>query len=181
MLNFLKYLILLIISPAKGWEDIAESDVTPRMAYGRGLLPLTAVGGLSAFAPLIYGKSTTWQCITDALVIIGSYFITYFIAIFVYQTFAGRWVQERKADIKRFSLFISYNLAILLVCVMLRNVIPVENALINFLPVFDILIMWKGAQFIYADEDYVGHLMLLSIVSIMVPPLAIDWLLNLII
>ena len=77
-------------------------------------------------------------------------------------------------DTRHVSAFIIFNLSLLCLFEILRNVIPVENALINFLPVFDILIMWKGDHFLHVKDQYIGYVMLLLIATILIPPTAIE-------
>lgn len=176
MLNFLKYLILLIISPVKGWEDIAMSGLRPRRAFNHGLLPMIALLGVSCLVSTVYNSGPTlWDAIMNMAVSMGAYFVTYFVAMFVMTSFAESHVEENRLDAKHASIFITFNLAILIVFNILRNVIPVENALINFLPIFDILIMWKGDNYLHIKKDHIGQMMLITVPSILLPPLIIDW------
>ncbi len=177
MLNLLKYLTLLIISPAKGWEDIALARLDSNKLFGRGFLPMIFLCGLSAAIRFIYIPNVdVWESVIEGIVSVGAYFVTYFLAFFVFSSFASKYVEGDAVDTSHLSAFIIFNLSLLCLFEILRNVIPVENALINFLPVFDILIMWKGDRFMHVKDEYIGYVMLLFIATILIPPTAIEWI-----
>jgi len=178
MLKFLKYLILLLISPVKGWEDIAQSRLSPRRVFAHGLMPFVAVCGLTCVVPALYVHHSVsiWSRFMQMIVTMGAYFVTYFIAMFVFTSFAARWTVDRRLNVRQVSLFVSYNLAVLLLFAMIRNMLPVENALIDFLPVFDVLIMWKGARSLNIRQDAIAPMMLTSIACILIPPTLIGYI-----
>lgn len=177
MLQFLKYLMLLLISPAKGWEDIAAAGLNPRRTFNVGLLPMICICGLSCLISAFYTRDhLIWPRIIQMIVTMGAYFVTYFIAMFVYTGFTNGWIEDKRLDGRRCSLFVSYNLAILILFNIIRNLIPDENALINFLPVFDILIMWQGMKYLRVRESSLGLMMLVSIASVQLPVLVIEYL-----
>lgn len=54
MLKFLTCLIQLIISPAKGWEDIAAVGEEPRKICSDGFYPLLGLTACSVFTRRLY-------------------------------------------------------------------------------------------------------------------------------
>lgn len=177
MLNFLKYLMLLIISPAKGWEDVSLARLDSNRLFRYGFLPMIFICGLSASIRFLYIPGIdVWQSVIEGVVSIGAYFVTYFVAFFVFSGFATKWVEGDRVNTNHLSSFVIFNLSLLCLFEIIRNVIPVENALINFLPVFDILIMWKGDRFMHVKDEFIGYVMLLLIATILIPPTAIEWI-----
>ena len=52
MFRFLKYIIQLILSPAKGWDDVENANPLPERLFLSGMVPLLLVAALTEFVPL---------------------------------------------------------------------------------------------------------------------------------
>ena len=81
---------------------------------------------------------------------------------------------------KRNTTFITYNIAILAIIKIISNCIPVEISLIQFLPIFVAIVIWKGTKYMAVNKNKLGQFMLLSIGAIIVPPYLLEGLFNLI-
>ena len=56
MLNYLKYLLQLVLSPSSGWEDIEKSNPSPDGLMRRGFYPLLVLTALSELLAFVYQR-----------------------------------------------------------------------------------------------------------------------------
>ena len=56
MLEYLKYLVQLLLSPARGWEDISAKSPDPEEMTRKGLYPLIGIAAVSEFCAFFYLK-----------------------------------------------------------------------------------------------------------------------------
>ena len=78
--SFLKYLFQIILSPAKGWEDMAydlnTNRINVRHLYIHAFLPLIATCAATSFLRLFYGAD--WLlCLASAIRVFVALFLTY--------------------------------------------------------------------------------------------------------
>lgn len=91
MLKFLTCLIQLIISPAKGWEDIAAVGEEPRKICSDGFYPLLGLTACSVFIRRLYDSDLGLvTMIQGAIITFVEYFVTYFLASFLFSIFLGK-------------------------------------------------------------------------------------------
>lgn len=196
MLKFLQYILQLIISPKNGWCDIAKSNCDQKLLMTTGFYPLLGLASLSSFAGVFFDVDMTLvRALQDAIVIFISYFITYFLAELLFSTFlgplmnysGGGGVDDETASVRYVSdnrlycTFIIYNLSILVLITLIRNLLPVELSLIQFLPFCVAFIMWKGTEYMSIPEKKTGQFMFLSVFSILMPTYIFQYLFQLII
>jgi heme/copper-type cytochrome/quinol oxidase subunit 4 len=68
----------------------------------------------------------------------------------------GRWLEV-----------IMYSLTILAVIMLVSNVIKVRLALVEFLPLYVVFVIWKGCKFVHIEEQNVGIFMVSAIASLL--------------
>lgn len=176
MLHFLKYLFQLIISPTPGWEDISHDGCNAKRLAVRGLYPLLGIMAMSAFIAYIYNCELSFSALLqNAVITFVEYFITYFIAIFLFSLYISKFIDGEQNE-KRNMTFITYNIAILALIRIIDNCMPVELSLIQFLPIYVAIVMWKGMKYMAVNKNKVGQFMLLSILSIILPPYLLSML-----
>ena len=79
-MELLKNIILVIISPRVGWEDVSQSSIPTGKIMANAFLPLLAGLAISAFVPMVYDSTLTLsESLLSAIVQFASYFFTYFI------------------------------------------------------------------------------------------------------
>ncbi len=178
MLKFLVCLLQLIIAPGKGWEAIAKEDIDPRRLCAEGFYPFVGVVACTVFIQYFYnndlGLAVLLQC---AVITFVQYFITYFLASFLFSLFISS-MTDGEVDEKRYHTFIIYNLSLLGLFQMINNCVPVEISIFQFLPFFDIFIIWFGIPYLSVKDDKKVLFLILSVASIMVPPYLFEPLLN---
>lgn len=179
MLKFLVCLLQLIISPAKGWDAIAAEDIDPRRLCSEGFYPFIGVVACTVFIQYFYNTElgVAWL-LQKAVITFIQYFITYFLASFIFSLFISKMVGGGEADEKRCHTFIIYNLALLGLFCMISNCLPVEISIFQFLPFFDIFIIWFGIPYLSITDNKKVMFLILSVVAIMAPPYILGHLLD---
>ncbi len=175
MLRFLKYLFQLIISPGNGWEDISYESRDSKLIASEGLYPLLGITSLSVFIQYFYQDSDLISLLQQAIVTFIQFFISYFIAIFLYSVFLPNYVDGEPNE-KRSTTFITYNIAILAVITILNNCIPIELSIIQFLPLFVIAVIWKGTKYMAIRKKKLVSFMFLSVCAIIMPPYLLEFI-----
>ena len=181
MIRFLKYLLHLVLSPGKGWEDISHEGQGPKMIVNEGLYPLLGIASLSAFIVYFYNDEYGLaELLQHAIIIFVQYFISFFIASFLYSIYAVKYVDGAVNEKKNHTL-ISYSLALLSVITIIGNCLPMELSLVQFLPVYVALVIWKGCRYMAVKEEKTRQYMIFAVISIILPPILLGYLFNLII
>lgn len=179
MLKYLGYLIQLILSPGKGWDDIALSNLTPKSVAADGYYPLLGVASCSVFVQYLYDSDLTLPVLVESAVItFVVYFISYFIASFMFAVFGGRLIKS-VPDEKRYNLFILFNLSILVMIEILKNCLPMSLSLVEFLPLFVLLVMWMGHRYLDVEPGKEGSFTIFCGLAILAPPFLLDFLFKL--
>lgn len=176
---FLKYIFQLLLSPAHGWEDLADDEANPRELAARGFYPLTAIAAVSVFAKLMFhSMNTVTELLIQAIITYMMYFIGYFAATFVLGLFSGTELQSETYE-RRSQLFAMFSVAILELMTIIVNLVPITLVLAWFLPVYVAIVMWKGCDFMGVRPGSTGRFMLLAIPGVLLPPFLINLLFTL--
>ena len=170
MALFLKMLFHLILSPSRGWEDVVQYDPDPRRLMTSGLYPVFAMAAVSVFIVGFYDPALTFVGLLQrAIITYVQYFISYYIAQFVFAMFIRRYVSDGEVSDDRIGVFISIGLGLLAVLAVIMNCLPVELSLVQFLPVYVAVILWKGAPYLNVRDDKMNQFVILSVASIIAP------------
>lgn len=179
MLRFLRYISQLIISPSNGWEDIAARAKSPAEIARNGFYPLVAITASSVFARLFYGGARLNplpELIKEAVVTFVMFFASYFLASFCWSVFAGKFSAKSEATEMKQNTFIIYNLALLSIIQIIANCLPISLSLVQFLPLFILVIIWAGHTYVCVKPQSIFTFMLFSAMTILVPPYVIFYI-----
>ncbi len=173
MFRFLKYLFQLIISPGRGWEDISLAGDDKEKVASSGLYPMLGIASLSAFIRYFYDRALSLaEMLQQAIIIYVQYFISYFLAAGIFSFCIGRLVDSEPSE-KKYATFIAYGLAACSLITIIRNCLPVELSIVQFLPVYVALILWKGERYMAVKKERSLHFILLSILTVILLPVLI--------
>ena len=75
--------------------------------------------------------------------------------------------QEEKADNRRCAIMILYCISVIALIFMLGNLIKVSLALIQFLPLYVLFILWKGAGYVGVTEKNIGLFMIMASMAVL--------------
>lgn len=179
MLRYLQQMLQLVLSPSRGWEDVASHPVSGREAMNRGLLPLAVAAGLSVICRAFYEVRPEFShLIPAALVVFIQYMLTYYLALAVLSSVLPRMIEPgAEVNEQRLSLFVCYPLGMMCVIGMLENLLPGTLTLIQFLPLYVAVVMFLGRDYLGVRRDVVGGFIGVTILSVIVPVFLIGWLL----
>ncbi len=181
MFRFLKYLFQLIISPGRGWEDISAAGDDKEKVAGSGLYPMLAIASLSEFIRYFYDRSLTLvNLLQHAIITYVQYFISYFLALSIFSFFISKLVDGEPSE-KKYATMIAYGLGACSLITIIENCLPVELSIVQFLPVYVALILWKGERYLAVRKDREVHFILLSILTVILLPVLIGIIFKLLI
>jgi hypothetical protein len=179
MLKYFGCLAQLIISPRKGWVDIAARGESPQTIASVGFYRLLGITACSAFIPWLYNHQLTLPVLIEsAVVTFVTFFISYFLAT-VLLTAGIERVSDDNPGEKKISTFALYSISILALIALLRNCIPMDLSLVQFMPLLVLVVMWAGRAYLNVREESTPTFLLICGVCVIVPPYLIDYLFHL--
>lgn len=206
--EYLKNLIQLIFSPAKGWEDVqadmerdfdelrtadiatapGEAEVSEeaweeRRAmcdYYACFLPIIGICAGSAFVRMLYdGGPDFLGALQRALITFVSLFLGSLVSRYGFQFYMPKLVSRGKPVLRgRLMAMTMYSLTFLGMITLVANIVKVRIALIEFLPFYVIFIIWKGWKYVGVDERHEGIFMIIATAFILGSPYLISFLLH---
>lgn len=174
--TYLLSLLQLILSPANGWEDIADDSQDSSAALTRGLLPLATVYAASAFLQMVYHPDVSLtDVIKDAVLDFAVITVGYYIALLVI-TGVAPMICFRPSDEdeaydsdNRLRLLANYGMGLLAVSGIIINCMPGRFAVMAFLPLYVAIILWRGVDFIDVRPGQVERYIIFAIPAVIVP------------
>lgn len=181
MLKFLKHILQLILSPAKGWEDVSQAALDPQQLRSEGFYPLLGITALSNFIQMIYNHGISpVQAIERALVDFGTYFTAYFLAVLLLEQLLPNIVSG-EPNRKKIEIVSILTLSILAIIRIIENCVPTQLTLIKLLPIFVALIVYKAERFMAVKAGDDLRFMLVTVVSLVLLPLLLHYVLFLLV
>lgn len=174
--QFLKLLFQIILSPARGWEDVDEALLDRRLnvrsCYLGGFLPLIITVSLAAFVRMAYTGgpdflSALARCIVDFI----SLFLSYHLSIYVISSLMPRFIdpdyEDYGRDQRRLALTSMMSVAFIGLVFLVGNLIKVRVAILDFVPLYAVFIIWKGCRFLGISARQEGLYMIVSSAAIL--------------
>ena len=180
MLAYLKYILQLLLSPGRGWDDIAEAHPAPDELLRRGLYPLLAIAALTEFLTLAWSHDHGFvSVLIRAIVDFGAYFISIFVARLLFEMYFPAMCR-REPDRERVSVFIIFALGLMVIFRIIDNVLPWNTVYLSFLPLYAVLVIYKSEAYLDVESHSQMRFLLLGAGATVAVPLAIYYLLLLI-
>ena len=179
MLHFLKCILQLILSPRNGWEDISLDDDRRRYPTAASYYLFIGITSLSwlvqwAYHP-VYFKAV--KVIELVIVTYAIFFVCYFVGTFVMSVALETLVKQGiEIDEHRTRTFTLYSLALLAIVLLLGLLLPASTPILWFLPLYVLVIMWKGARYLRIAKDKVGWFVTTALLGILMPPMLLGLL-----
>ncbi len=181
MLTFIKYLLQLILSPGRGWEDIEANNPDPEVLLAKGLYPLLGLTAATEFLVFIWSRhAELGNVLMRALADFGSYFIALFIARLIFELYLRHFTAGQPDERRAFSVII-FGIGLMVLIQIISNCIPVNIVVLKFLPLYVVLVLYKAAAYLDVRHPDVLRFTGLAAGTIVVVPLLIYYLLYLII
>ena len=171
MKNFIKYILLLIVSPGEGWKDINKYSIPNNLLLSQLYYPCLAILSLSVFIPFILGYIVGVEIhdvVVNALIDFTKYFVGYFAISYL---LLGIYVEifKSKGEVAKLNNFIIFNLTILILFNILRNIMP-EFPFFEIFPLYIIFVVYKG--FPYLDitrKEMYKFIIIVSLLLLLIP------------
>lgn len=178
--RFLLDMLQLILSPRKGWEDVAIDAVPARRLLIGGYLPFIVLVALTCIPGLWYHSDATLPgVIQQTISCFVKFFAGYYLSSFFFSLYmpscTGGEVNPNKN-----STFIMYSLGLLALFNLLTNLLPMVPDMLYLLPVYLFFIMWRGITYMEVRFNGVLTFMALNLLAVMIPPFLLQYLFNLI-
>lgn len=179
-LNYLLGLIQVILSPRRGWEDASYDGYDPEKLFKNGFMPFILIVALTVFVRAAMHENFEWINLTlQSFICFLKYFLTYFIAHTVL-TYYIPGASDVPMSEKRTTAFIVYSIGILGLVNILANFMPVDMAIVYMLPLYLLIVFWRGTRFMAINYNSRATFTIVSVLSIMFPPFIIQILFNLV-
>lgn len=181
---FFRYLLdmlQLVLSPRRGWEDIAIDNVPPQKLLLSGYLPLIIITALTCLPALWYHSDATVAVVIERVIsCFVKYLVGYYLAIFFFSLYMPSCTGGEVSPNKN-ATFIIYSLGLLAMFNILTNLLPMVPDMLYLLPVYLVFIMWRGITYMEVKFNGVVTFLILSLLTVIVPPFLLQNLFNLII
>ena len=146
-LNYLIGLIQIILSPKRGWEDASYDGYDAEKLFKNGFLPFIIIVGASVFMRSVMHEDFEWITLAlQSFVCFLKYFLTYFIGHTVL-TYYLPSASDVPYSEKRTTAYLVYTIGILGIVNILANCMPVDMAIIYMLPLYLLIVFWRGTRF----------------------------------
>lgn len=176
MLKFLKYLIQLVLSPANGWEDIAAESPEPATLMRSGFVPLLVLTSASELCAFFWERGVHLGTVAvRALVDFGAYFVAVYVARLVFDVYMDRTI-SRHADPERCGVMAVMAVGLMVLIQLVDNICPWHLILLRFLPIYAVLVLYKGAPYLEVPPQRDISFLVLATLATVVTPLAIYYL-----
>lgn len=176
MLSYLKYLIQLILSPARGWEDLAEREPAPESMLRLGLYPLLGIAAASELPALFYEQSTGLATVLmHAVVDFGAYFVSIFIARLLFDIYLGRLTET--PDRRHTETLVAMGIGMMVIIRIIDNILPWDLVLMRFLPLYVMLVLYKSSQYMAIPANNEIRYLVLAASACVAVPMIIYYLL----
>lgn len=171
MLNYLKLMLQLILSPSQGWDDVAAAAPDPHRELVLGLVPVCLLAGLSVGASLYWLHDVSASSlIIRGVVCFAVYMLTYFIAQALLTALLPRITEDGLVDRERVMLFSQLCVGQMAIFGMIENLLPSEVApIVQFLPLLVIVVMYRARKFLDVDKTKSGLMLAFGIVAVILP------------
>lgn len=177
-MHFIKNMLQLLLAPTRGWEDVDCDDTTPRRVLRRGLLPVVGAAALSvAFSAFYDLHPSAVGLLTKAVVVFARYMIAYYCGVAVLMYALPKLAIEGAVDRNRVELFCAYCTGIMAGIGILQNLLPMELTLLQFLPIYVVVVICMGRTFLDVDERNIFRFAAVAIIGLILPVYLIDKLL----
>lgn len=180
LLHFLRNILQLVLAPSQAWKDIENEDTLPETLTSRGLYPMMALMLVTVFIRPLYGIGDfdLIRLLQTALV----QFVALFIALY-----AGRSVMEHflpsynataeRDPIATYTVAI-YGTGLMVLIQMIENLLPIELTVIQLLPAFAAVCIWKSDKYLDLRPQGEVPFMIISILSLIAPVILINMLMS---
>lgn len=167
---FLKYITLLLISPAEGWKDIGKYAIPNNLVLSKLFYPSLGLLSLSSFVPFLLGyvSETLQGTVIIAMIDFVKFFISFFVISYLAIGFSSDLFKS-KTEENKLNNFIAFNLTILVIFNILSNLMP-EFPFFEIFPLYIIYVVYRGLGYLNIPKNRVQvFVLIMSLLLLIVP------------
>lgn len=180
-MDIIRNILLLIVSPKVGWEEINAGGIATGRILRGVFLPLLCVLAVTAFVPMAYDKTITLSMsLMMAIIDFAGYFFSFHIVCYLLGGFYPELVKTRGASARLHELIL-YCLIYLVLLEIIRNVLPIDFTPIFFLMVYLVWIIYRGTKYMGLEQSREPRFIIVASALIILTPVLIVRLLNMLI
>jgi len=169
----------VITAPKYGWEVINESNIPTGKVLHSVYFPLLGVLAVSCFVPMLYDRTISFGAsLMDGIVMVSTYFISYFIIVYLLGGFYPELVKTAGAT-ARMNDFILYNLIFLVLLIILRNLLPSDFTPILFLMAYLPWMAYRGTDHLFVKKEKVTKFVIIASTLLLGLPIVVRAILGL--
>lgn len=181
MFLFIRYLIQLLLSPSRGWEDISSAAQTCDVIKRNGFYPWLGFVAMSNFLQLIYSPTLTFfECLLGAIAVAGGLFISLYLGR-LFLDFTLPEHVDAKLNITKINTFCIYMVALMGIYSVISNAMPANLTFLYFLPLLSVVIIFRATAYLGISHDRIAVFICLASVATIVVPIAVIALLQFIV
>ena len=170
-MSFTKNIVLLLLSPKNGWKEIKHYNTPAKLMLSKVVYPLIALLSLSAFAGLIYNPELS-------IIEFSKYFFAYLLVNYLMTGFFPK-VVSNKTSANKVSIFLQYNLVVLIIINIINNLLPIPFTYLNILYLYIFFVAWKADDFLGIIESKDKKFLVISAALLLFIPVSIKFILEL--
>lgn len=176
LLNYLKNILQLILSPSNAWRDIEREETPVDIITRHGLYPTMAIMLLSVFIKPLYhtGDFDLVKLLQIALVQFVALYIAFFAGKFVIEHNLPSYNETAENDPVAAGTVAAYGTGLMTIIQLIENIIPVHLAVIQLLPAFAAICVWKSAEYLDLQPRREAPFMILTVIALIGPVIAIN-------
>ena len=178
-MSFTKNIVLLLLSPRNGWKEIKRYNTPAKLMLSKVVYPLIALLSLSAFVQLLYNSELTISIgIQQAIIEFSKYFFAYLLVNYLMTGFFPT-VVNNKTTANKVSVFLQYNMAVLIIINIINNLLPIPFTYLNILYLYVFFVAWKADEFLGIAENKDKKFLVISAALLLLIPVSIKFVLEL--
>lgn len=178
--SFLLGLLQVILNPRQAWNDAYKDAFNAKSLLTAGLVPFLIIVGFSSLIKAFYYISVSYmEAIFSGVIDFTGYFVSIFICNYLFTLLLKRYVYPARFNANNVLTFIIYSVSSMALMTLLNNVFPADLALLSFLPLYVLYIMWCGASYLNVPDDYRPHFIASAILTVFTPPYVLSYCLSL--
>lgn len=177
--RFLLGLLQVILNPRQAWFDAQLDGYSAKSLLTAGFVPFLAVVALTSLAEAFYyAEVGIIESIVAGVLDFTGYFVSIFICNYLLNWALKKFVFPLRYNENNSLTFVIYTVASMALMTLLNNVFPADLALLSFLPLYVIYIIWSGVDYMYIPDDRKPHFLFTAILTLFAPPYILSYCLS---
>lgn len=182
-IKFLRNILQLLLAPGNAWRDVGQQALSPKHILERGLYPFMAVMGLTVFVQGIYefGHVELITILQRAICQFAALITGLFLGRAVMDAVLPRFNNTGREDAAAVYTVAVYVTGVMCLFLVIGNLLPARTPLVDFLPVFAVIILWRSSRYLDLARQGTAQFMIAATLATVVPVILVDLLLGILV